>query len=181
MADHEARRVLDALEAYLGEVDSERIVRKAFLAGVRVGRRVALSTLSTGASRARERALHPSSPLVDPLTNPSPLGLDSSPDPLVDPKSTARANFGAPETLELFAPPRAPLAAVRKRRSTVPDELALSPGMRAFAEAGGLDAVHELAAMKDHFRATGEPRADWPATFREWCRHSLEFRARARR
>jgi len=98
----------------------------------------------------------------------------------MDLRSTPRANNGAGETLELFAP-RPARAAIRKRRCTVPEDLAVTPSMRAFAEAGGLDPAQELAAMKDHYRGTGEARADWPATFREWCRHSLEFRARARR
>ena len=178
MRDREAERVLDALEAYVGSVDPSRAVRKAFLAGVQVGRRVTLSTLSTGRSVPRVGFSYPP-PLRDPPSTSTPLGSTSL-DPSMDLRSTPRANNGAGETLELFAP-RPARAAIRKRRCTVPEDLAVTPSMRAFAEAGGLDPAQELAAMKDHYRGTGEARADWPATFREWCRHSLEFRARARR
>jgi hypothetical protein len=78
-------------------------------------------------------------------------------------------------TLELF-PTHEPRA--RKRRRPFPEEFRLTPELRHFAEAGGLDAEQEFAAMRDHYRATGELRADWPATFREWCRRSLVFRER---
>jgi len=82
------------------------------------------------------------------------------------------------ETLELFPPPKPPR---RLRRQPFPEALGLTPELRRFAEAGGLDAAQEFAACRDHYRATGELRADWPATFREWCRRSLEFRERRRR
>ena len=175
--DRDAERVLDALEAYLATVDPTRAVRKAFLAGVRVGRQVTLSTGSTGAERGALGFVSPP-PCTDPPSTTTPLQI-YSPDPDPDPKSMARANLRARDTLELF-PGGVPRVRLRKRRCAVPDDLALTPPMRAFAEAGGLDAAHELAAMKDHYRGTGEARADWPATYREWCRHSLEFRSRGR-
>jgi len=79
------------------------------------------------------------------------------------------------ETLELFPPPPPPR---RLRRRPFPEEFRLTPELRRFAEAGGLDAAHEFAAFRDHYRATGELRAEWPAAFREWCRRSLVFRER---
>jgi len=74
-----------------------------------------------------------------------------------------------------------PLELRRKPRCRVPEDFTLTPPLQAFAEAGGLDARQEFAAMKDHFRASGECKADWPATFREWCRRSRHFEDRARR
>jgi hypothetical protein len=74
-----------------------------------------------------------------------------------------------------------PLVPIRKPRCRVPEDWTLSPALRHFAEAGGLDPAHELAAMKDHFRSTGECKADWPATFREWCRRTRDFGARRAR
>jgi hypothetical protein len=95
------------------------------------------------------------------LKNPLPIG-------------SGRATSG-----ELFAVPTPPPR--RKPRCPVPDDFALTDALRAFAEAGGLDPAQELAAMRDHYRANGELRADWPATFREWCRRSLVFRERRAR
>jgi len=177
MGEREGRRVLDALEAYLGRSDSTQDLRTAFLAGVQLGMELAreLFTLSTGANGHANRV----PPLKDPPFTTSPIGFtfpDPFPDPLVDPKSTGRANFEH-GTLELF-PRRVPLEPRRKPRCRVPDDFTLSPELRRFAEAGGLDPAQELAAMKDQYRATGEPRADWSATFRQWCRRSLELRGR---
>jgi len=91
------------------------------------------------------------------------------------------ANVEARATLELF--PSAPRESRAKPRFRIPEDFCLTAALRAFAEAGGLDAAQEFAAMKDHYRSTGEPRADWPATFREWCRraHRFEERTNGRR
>jgi hypothetical protein len=83
------------------------------------------------------------------------------------------------EILELFPPRPAPAAELRKRR--VPEEFLLTPRLRRFAEAGGLDAEYEFARFKDYYRGTGDVRADWPATFRTWCRNAFELRARRER
>jgi len=173
MGDGAARWILEALEAYVLGDDAGDELRAAFRAGVRAGRE--LSTLSTPLTRAVGFRV---SPLQPPSTT-SPSGLDLLQDPLVDPKSTARANVEG-GTLELF-PRTVPLERRRKPRCRVPEDFALTPALEAFAEAGGLDARQELAAMKDHFRASGEVKADWSATFREWCRRAYQFNARAQR
>jgi len=155
----------------------EGALREAFLAGVRVGRRLEreraaqLSTVSTPPAAVGFFCPPP----LEPPSTTSPLG-NYSPDPDPDPRSMGRANFER-GTLELF-PRRVPLVRGPKPRCRVPEDMALTPALQAFAEAGGLDARQELAAMKDHFRANGELKADWPATFREWCRRSLALRER---
>jgi hypothetical protein len=166
----EDEAVREALEGYLAGVDTTRALRHAFLAGVRVGAR--LSTLSTSPKRAiRADPLPPNNP---PLN--LDIGSENYPDPDPDLRSMERASARALETLELF-----PLAARelrQKPRARMPEDFCLTSALRAFAEAGGLDAAQEFAAFKDHFRATGECRADWPASFREWCRRARHFEER---
>ena len=194
MGDREAQRVLDALEAYLAGVDTARAVRKAFKAGVAVGRRLGptklstgeLSTLSTGYPLPKvlpSDETKPLAPLRDPPTPPRPRQYNSSSSldllPVEDPdlRSIECASAGARETLALFSlAPRDPRP---KPRARLPEDFCLTAALRAFAEAGGLDAAQEFAAFKDHYRATGECRADWPASFREWCRRTRHFDERA--
>src|SRR5215475_11774250 len=95
MGDRAARWILEALEAYVLGDDAADELRAAFRAGVRAGRE--LSTLSTPLRRAVGFRV---SPLQPPSTTSS-MGLDLLQDPLVDPKSTARANVEG-GTLELF-------------------------------------------------------------------------------
>jgi hypothetical protein len=125
------------------------------------------TTVRTASAR-RAHGVRTESALPSPAL-PSPA-LPSNPLPI---------GRGPATTGELFAAPSPPPR--RKPRGPVPDDFALTDALRAFAEAGGLDPAQELAAMRDHYRANGELRADWPATFREWCRRSLEFRERRAR
>lgn len=109
------------------------------------------------------------------------LPCPAPPCPAPPETSHSLSGVGRATTGELFAVPSSPPAPRRKPRGPVPDDFALTDALRAFAEAGGLDAAQELAAMKDHFRSTGELRSDWPSTFREWCRRSLVYRERRAR
>jgi len=178
--DREATRVLDALAAYLAEVDTTRAVRKAFLAGVAVGRCLGrarkLSTGSTGrvADEARAVGFH-LSPLTDPPTPTSYVqdpSLDLNPDP--DLKSIERANLGARATLELVAPPVTPPP--RAARAVIlPAQFTLTAERRAFAEVGGLNPGLEFGWFKDHHRAKGSRFVDWEAAWRTWCRRAARF------
>jgi hypothetical protein len=179
--DREAQRVLDALEAYLAQVDTSRAVRKAFLAGVAVGRQCGARKLSTGSTgrsapcRCREGV----PPLMDPPSNPTPLQILSLPDPDPDLRSIECASARAPASPFALTPPALPPH--RKLRRPLPEDMRLTTELRRFAEAGGLDAGLEFGAFKDHYRATGGVFSDWPAAFKSWCRKSFEFHARERR
>jgi hypothetical protein len=179
--DREGQRVLDALEAYLASVDPTRGLRKAFLAGVAVGRKLGARKLSTGGLSTYPQATTNGHvgvpPLRDPPFTPTPLQILSIPDPDPERSMECANETGA---LELF-PRSVPLERRRKLRCRIPADFTLTPRLVAFAEAGGLNASEELAAMRDHFRGTGQTRADWSATFREWCRHSFDHTRRARR
>jgi hypothetical protein len=191
-------RIREALEAYLTDAEGtgELALSHAFLAGLRVG--LDLGTRPSQPHHASNLStprnvytLPPGANRVPPLRPPSttrPREKISDPEsgsgplPLVDTgtRSIERANAGA-ETLELFPVPAPSAPPRRKTRCPLPHDFALTEELRRFAEAGALDPAQELAAMKDHFRASGELRADWPATFREWCRRSLVFRERRAR
>jgi hypothetical protein len=191
-------KIREALEDYLTGVEAtgELALSHAFLAGLRVG-------LDLGTRPQKPRTLStPRNVYTPPLTSAacgfrvSPLRPPSTPRPIekiYDPESVSgpslvvpdlrsieRASAGA-ETLELFPVPAPSAPPRRKPRCPIPDGFALTDDLRRFAEVGGLDPAQELAAMRDHYRANGELRADWPATFREWCRRSLEFRERRAR
>jgi hypothetical protein len=175
MRDREAERVLDALEAYVATVDPSRAVRKAFLAGVAVGRQCAakkLSTGSTGRAAAEPSALgFQSSPLNKPPISTSPLQDPSSPDPDPDLRSMECANSRARETLALTPPP----PTVLRRAVILPAQFTLTADRRAFAENGGLDAGQEFGWFKDHHRAKGTTFVDWEAAWRTWCRRAARF------
>jgi hypothetical protein len=60
-----------------------------------------------------------------------------------------------------------------------PDSLVISPELKAFAIGLGVfDIEEQTEAMLDHFRAKGESRADWVATWRTWIRNSKKFNRR---
>lgn len=57
-----------------------------------------------------------------------------------------------------------------------PQVLEITPVMKQFAGEQGIANVEaETEAMLDHFRAKGESRADWLATWRTWMRNSKRF------
>jgi hypothetical protein len=178
--------MLEALEHYLGGGDgAERTPAQAYVAGARAGYELACHELGAGGGKPDGVALGfvTTPPLEPPPERPTGLRNTSSGSSLLslvdpDPRSTAHAMLER-GTLELF--PAAPAPRARKRRRPFPEEFRVTPELRRFAEAGGLDAAHEFAACRDHYRATGEVRADWPATFREWCRRALVFQERRRR
>lgn len=68
------------------------------------------------------------------------------------------------------------------RKSQVPDGLDITEAMRVWVEKNGFitaDIGEEIQAMLDHFRAKGECRADWVATWRTWMRNSRKFAAKS--
>lgn len=57
-----------------------------------------------------------------------------------------------------------------------PEFLEITPPMAQLAAENGVsDIAGETEAMLDHFRAKGETRADWVATWRTWIRNSKRF------
>lgn len=64
----------------------------------------------------------------------------------------------------------------RGQAKTLPSYLTITDEMRQFCGGlGVLDAEAETEAMLDHFKAKGEARADWTATWRNWMRNSKRF------
>jgi hypothetical protein len=78
------------------------------------------------------------------------------------------------------SPNVSPSVAKRGRRATTTAPLTypITLEMESFYVSEGLttpDAERETAAMLDYFRAKGETRADWTATWRNWIRNSKRF------
>ncbi len=68
----------------------------------------------------------------------------------------------------------------RKPASGVPESFDVSDEMAQWAVAEGLPAeqvLPETAKCLDHFRGKGAVKADWMATWRNWIRKSVEYRA----
>ncbi len=64
------------------------------------------------------------------------------------------------------------------KKQPVPVQLEITEAMREWAHGDGFtdaDIQRETPAMLDHFRAKGESRTDWIATWRNWIRNSLKF------
>src|SRR5215467_10754198 len=144
--------MLEALERYLGGDDgAERTPAQAYVAGARAGYELACNELGAGRLEGPPLGFVTPPPLEPPPDQPKGLrntGSGSSFLSLVDPdpRSTARAMLERGETLELFPPPKPPR---RLRRQPFPEALGLTPELRRFAEAGGLDAAQEFAACRD--------------------------------
>jgi hypothetical protein len=73
----------------------------------------------------------------------------------------------------------------RWRRSTtnrtpVPDDFVLTEAQWAWAarEVPGLDVERETKKFLNHFRGTGDRKADWGATWRNWMYRAQEFQGR---
>ncbi len=68
----------------------------------------------------------------------------------------------------------------RKPATKPPDSFEVTDEMAQWAVSEGLPAeqvLPETAKCLDHFRGKGQARADWLATWRNWIRKSVEYRA----
>lgn len=66
----------------------------------------------------------------------------------------------------------------RKRAAALPDGWEPELADRAWQKDKGIPASYaadELEKFRDHWRAKGELRADWSATWRNWLRRALEY------
>src|SRR5262245_13821614 len=72
---------------------------------------------------------------------------------------------------------REPKYREREQKTRAPAELSITDSMRQWATAKGIAAnlEEETEHMLDHFRAKGETRFDWVATWRTWMRNSKKF------
>jgi hypothetical protein len=150
-----ASRALDAVNAYVAEVDTAELVRAAYLAGMRRGLELAgeLSTQCTG-TNGLPKGLIDLPPLEPPFQLRDKQILTLLPDPDPDPeKSNGHA----------------------KKRVPFPADFRLTEERRTYAEAGGLNAKLEWAKFHDHARIHNRKCADWPAAWRNWCRYSDDF------
>jgi hypothetical protein len=183
--DREAQRVLDALEAYLAGRDPTRALRKAFLAGVAVGRQCVAKKLSTGSTGRVVAGASPLGFLPSPLNRP-PIPTSqlqdpsSSPDP--DLRSIECATSRARETLELVAPGE-PVPARRsperaRPKTAWPDGFTLTPTLRAYAERQGLDAGYEWGKFRAHALRDDVRHVNWDRAWEYWVRNAWELAQR---
>ena len=108
-------------------------------------------------------------------TNGSPV-VDApsyQPNTQLQPQPQSEANASEVEA----APPAPP--APPKRKTRLPEDFHVPPDWLAWAiEDHGMLAgqVYEQAKrFTDHWRGTGEPKADWQATWRNWIRRAEDF------
>jgi hypothetical protein len=89
-----------------------------------------------------------------------------------------------PNPQEPSVTPKEPSEAVRaKRAARLPADWQLSPELRQFAKAEGLDPDRVAASFRDYWHArpgSGGCKLDWPATFRGWCRREADRRPPSR-
>lgn len=71
-------------------------------------------------------------------------------------------------------------ARARKVKTEFPDDWVLSEDEKQQAVALGLNPLQEFAKCRDHFKATGEMKKDWSATWRNWTRRAVEFKEQRR-
>lgn len=70
-----------------------------------------------------------------------------------------------------------------KRRTKLPEDWKLPESLGVWAmtnfHVSETEVRHQAKRFKDHWLSTGEPKADWPATWRKWCRSPyLKWRER---
>jgi hypothetical protein len=65
----------------------------------------------------------------------------------------------------------------KKRARQIPEDFKVTTVMREWAASQDMhvDLDLETARMIDHFKANGEPKADWIATWRNWIRRAPQF------
>lgn len=66
-------------------------------------------------------------------------------------------------------------AAKPKRKRILPDSWEPTPDHEAIAREQGVDLKAQAELFRDHYKANGESKADWDATFRNWLRRAREF------
>jgi site-specific DNA-cytosine methylase len=74
-------------------------------------------------------------------------------------------------------------AARSARAQRFPDDFNLTPERRAVAEAEQIDAEREFTKFADHWRAAGGAnarKADWDATWRNWCKRAADYASNRR-
>ena len=64
------------------------------------------------------------------------------------------------------------------RKRPLPEDFVLTDELRMFAIQHHLDVAEEFDKFRDHFIATGEGKADWAATWRNWTRRAKDFTPR---
>jgi hypothetical protein len=62
-----------------------------------------------------------------------------------------------------------------KRKRILPDSWEPTPDHEAIAREQGVDLKAQAELFRDHYKANGESKADWDATFRNWLRRAREF------
>lgn len=62
-----------------------------------------------------------------------------------------------------------------KRKRILPDSWEPTPDHEAIAREQGVDLKVQVELFRDHYKANGESKADWDATFRNWLRRAREF------
>jgi hypothetical protein len=92
---------------------------------------------------------------------------------------------GEGDSREGFKKERTPSESVSRaaRGARLPDDWQPDADLRRFAADLGLDAASVAASFRDYWRAQAGAKArkaDWPATWRNWCRHEAERSATRR-
>jgi hypothetical protein len=63
----------------------------------------------------------------------------------------------------------------RKTKIILPDSWTPTPDHEAIAREQGVELKAQAELFRDHYKANGESKADWDATFRNWLRRAREF------
>jgi hypothetical protein len=63
----------------------------------------------------------------------------------------------------------------RKAKMSLHDGWEPTPDHEAIAREQGVDLKDQAELFRDHYKANGELKADWDATFRNWLRRAREF------
>lgn len=99
------------------------------------------------------------------VTNPTKTVSKMSPEPSLEPSTEPS---GEPS-----------LAAPKKKRATqVPDDFAVTDALEAWGAENGITPEQmraQVPQFQDHYRAKGETRKDWPASFRTWMRNAQRW------
>ncbi|MHA6684476.1 YdaU family protein [Mesorhizobium sp. A556] len=97
--------------------------------------------------------------------------------------STSTDTGALPRTLDQGLEKQEPSGSSKKRGTRLPDDF--SPDMAAAVEAGLSQAEAQREALKFRDYWISQPgqkgvKLDWPATWRNWCRHAVERRPQQR-
>lgn len=111
---------------------------------------------------AKTRGLSPDVPDVTKVTEVPPSAPASSPAPAPDPP------VGPPA-------PSAPSPPSKSKRSLWPEDFRPNAKHAALATKHRVDLAEQLELCADHWRANGELKANWDATFSNWLRRANSF------